>query len=92
MGKVIVGSAHDEADEIRALGHTLALWHTEILGQHRTGASNRPTEDPNLYLEKVKRCGHGFRSFDPTHRATSAAPRRRRRLTNATRATPDAVA
>jgi transposase len=28
------------------------------------GASNGPTEDLNLCVKKVKRCGHGFRSFD----------------------------
>ena len=29
----------------------------------RTGASNGPTEGLNLLVKKVKRAGHGFRSF-----------------------------
>ena len=41
----------------------LARWRTEILNHHRTGASNGPTEGLNLLVKKVKRAGHGFRSF-----------------------------
>jgi hypothetical protein len=28
-----------------------------------TGASNGPTEAMNLLVKKIKRCGHGFKSF-----------------------------
>ncbi len=64
LDKVIAGCAGDDVDEIRTLGRTLASWRTEILEHHRTGASNGPTEGLNLCVKKVKRCGHGFRSFD----------------------------
>ena len=37
---------------------------TEILAHHTTGASNGPTEGLNLCVKKVKRCGHGFRTFE----------------------------
>ena len=37
---------------------------TEILAHHHTGARNGPTEGLNLCVKKVKRCGHGFRSFE----------------------------
>ena len=49
---------------MRSLGKTLASWRTEILAHHDTGASNGPTEGLNLCVKKVKRCGHGFRSFE----------------------------
>ena len=39
-------------------------WRTEILAHHDTGASNGPTEGLNLCVKKVKRCGHGFRTFE----------------------------
>jgi transposase len=64
IDKAIAGCADDEVDEIRSLGHTLASWRTEILAHHDTGASNGPTEGLNLCVKKVKRCGHGFRSFE----------------------------
>jgi transposase len=64
LDKVIVGCAHDDVDEIRALGRTLAAWRSEILEHHNTGASNGPTEGLNLCVKKVKRCGHGFRRFE----------------------------
>jgi transposase len=63
LDKAITGCADDDVDEIRALGRTLASWRTEILAHHHTGASNGPTEGLNLCVKKVKRCGHGFRSF-----------------------------
>lgn len=34
------------------------------LSHHRTGASNGPTDGLNLLVKKVKRCGHGSKSFD----------------------------
>jgi transposase len=64
LDKAIVGCAGDEVAEIRSLGNTLKSWRTEILAHHDTGASNGPTEGLNLCVKKVKRCGHGFRSFD----------------------------
>jgi len=63
LDKAIEGCAMDAVDEVRTLGRTLARWRTEILNHHRTGASNGPTEGLNLLVKKVKRAGHGFRSF-----------------------------
>ena len=64
IDKAIEGCAADDVEEIRSLGKTLASWRTEILEHHNTGASNGPTEGLNLCVKKVKRCGHGFRSFE----------------------------
>jgi transposase len=64
LDKAITGSTNDEVLEIQSLGRTLAAWRTEILAHHATGASNGPTEGLNLCVKKVKRCGHGFRSFE----------------------------
>lgn len=63
LDKAIAGCAADDLDEIRSLGRTLGRWRTEILNHHATGASNGPTEGLNLLVKKVKRAGHGFRSF-----------------------------
>ena len=64
LDKAIAGCAADEVGEVRSLGKTLASWRSEILAHHDTGASNGPTEGLNLCVKKVKRCGHGFRSFE----------------------------
>ena len=64
IDKAIAGCRADDVEEIRSLGHTLASWRTEILNHHRSGASNGPTEGLNLCIKKVKRCGHGFRTFE----------------------------
>ena len=64
LDKTIAGCAADDVEEIQSLGNTLRSWRTEILAHHDTGASNGPTEGLNLCVKKVKRCGHGFRSFD----------------------------
>jgi len=64
LSKAIIGCAADEVPEVRSLGKTLASWRAEILAHHDTGASNGPTEGLNLCVKKVKRCGHGFRSFE----------------------------
>lgn len=64
LDKAIIGCLDDPVPEIRSLGHTLERWRKEILAHHRTGASNGPTEGLNLLVKKVKRCGHGFTSFD----------------------------
>ena len=63
LDKTIVGCAEDDVPEIISLGNTLARWRSEILAYHDTGASNGPTEGLNLCVKKVKRCGHGFRTF-----------------------------
>lgn len=64
LDKAIQGCADDPVPEIQSLGRTLAAWRTEILNHHHTGASNGPTEGLNLCVKKVKRAGHGFRSFE----------------------------
>jgi len=63
MDKAIAGCRLDAVPEVRALGKTLERWRAEILAHHDTGASNGPTEGLNLLIKKVKRAGHGFRSF-----------------------------
>jgi hypothetical protein len=63
LDKAIEGCRTDWVDEIRSLGRTLTRWRAEILNRHATGASNGPTEGLNLLVKKVKRAGHGFRSF-----------------------------
>ena len=63
LDKTIEGCRADHVPEIRSLGRTLGRWRTEILAHHTTGASNGPTEGLNLLVKKVKRAGHGFRSF-----------------------------
>lgn len=64
LNKAIAGCLADDVPEIVSLGNTLKSWRHEILARHTTGASNGPTEGLNLCVKKVKRCGHGFRSFD----------------------------
>ncbi len=64
LDKTIAGCLADEVPEIVSLGRTLRSWRAEILAHHLTGASNGPTEGLNLCVKKVKRCGHGFRSFE----------------------------
>ena len=63
LDKAIEGCRLDWVDEIHSLGKTLERWRGEILNHHLTGASNGPTEGLNLLVKKVKRAGHGFRSF-----------------------------
>lgn len=63
LDKAIEGCRTDWVEEIRSLGRTLLRWRGEILNHHATGASNGPTEGQNLLIKKVKRAGHGFRSF-----------------------------
>jgi transposase len=64
LDKTIAGCLTDPVPEIVSLGTTLKKWRREILTHHSTGASNGPTEGLNLCVKKVKRCGHGFRSFE----------------------------
>jgi transposase len=50
--------------ELSRLARTARAWEAEILAFHATGGcSNGPTEAMNLLIKKVKRVGHGFRSF-----------------------------
>lgn len=63
IDRAIEGCRIDPVHEVRRLGRTLARWRAEILNRHTTGASNGPTEGLNLLIKKVKRAGHGFRSF-----------------------------
>jgi transposase len=63
LDKAIKGCQVDPVAEVRSLGRTLKSWRKEILAHHDTGASNGPTEGLNLCIKKVKRCGHGFRTF-----------------------------
>jgi transposase len=64
LDKAIAGCLADDVPEIVSLGRTLKSWRPEILAHHTTGASNGPTEGLNLCVKKVKRCGHGFRTFE----------------------------
>lgn len=64
LDKAVVGCLADDVPEIVSLGKTLKSWRREILAHHATGASNGPTEGLNLCVKKVKRCGHGFRTFE----------------------------
>jgi transposase len=64
LDKTIKGCLADDLPEIVALGNTLRSWRPEILAHHATGPSNGPTEGLNLCVKKVKRCGHGFRTFE----------------------------
>jgi transposase len=63
LERVTAGCLADEVGEIVSLGNTLRRWRKEILAHHATGASNGPTEAMNLLVKKVKRVGHGFKSF-----------------------------
>jgi transposase len=63
LDKAIEGCRADQVPEVGSLAKTLARWRAEILAHHATGASNGPTEGLNLLIKKVKRAGHGFRSF-----------------------------
>jgi transposase len=50
--------------ELSRLARTVRAWEAEIVAFHTTGGcSNGPTEALNLLIKKVKRVGHGFRSF-----------------------------
>ena len=56
--------AKTDIAELDRLAKTVRRWEHEILGWHRTGLSNGPTEAMNLLIKKIKRVGHGFRNFD----------------------------
>jgi transposase len=85
--------AASHVGEVRTLGATLVAWRLEILAHHATGASAGPTEAMNLLIEKLRRVGHGFKSFEnyrlrlllycgvtwPARPAVGLRPRPRRR-------------
>ena len=50
--------------EVNSLDRALAAWRTEILAHNAIGASNGPDRGLNLCVTKVRRCGHGSRSFE----------------------------
>ena len=55
---------HAQVPEVLTLAKAVSAWEAQILAYHDTdGASNGPTEAVNLFIEKVRRIGHGFRSF-----------------------------
>ena len=56
--------AQAEIPELNRLAKTIAAWQDEVLAYHHTGLSNGPTEAMNLLVKKIKRVGHGFRTFD----------------------------
>ena len=64
LDTTIAGCVATRIPEHDVLGNTLRQWRTEILAHHDSGASNGPTEALNLCVKKVKRCGHGFRTFE----------------------------
>ncbi len=63
LDEAIKGCQADPVAEVRSLGRAMKPWRKEILAHHDTGASNGPTEGLNPCIKKVKRCGHGFRTF-----------------------------
>jgi transposase len=57
--------AEHEIPELVRLARTLDAWRQELLAYFDTGGvSNGPTEAVNGLIKKVKRVGHGYRSFD----------------------------
>jgi transposase len=53
-----------QVPELSRLARTVRAWEAEVLAFHVTGGcSNGPTEAVNLLIKKVKRVGHGFRTF-----------------------------
>lgn len=57
--------AEHEVPELLRLARTLDAWRPELLAYFDTGGvSNGPSEATNALIKKVKRIGHGFRSFD----------------------------
>jgi transposase len=53
-----------QVPELSRLARTVRAWEGEILAWYVTGGcSNGLTEAMNLLIKKVKRVGHGFRSF-----------------------------
>jgi transposase len=63
LDEAIAFAEASHVGEVRTLAKTLAAWRPEILAHHATGASAGPTEAMNLLIEKVRRVGHGFKSF-----------------------------
>lgn len=63
LDRLIDDCAGQSVAEVRSMGHTLGRWRSQILAWHTTAASNGPAEALNSLIKKVKRVGHGFRSF-----------------------------
>jgi transposase len=63
LDEAIAFAEASHVGEVRTLAKTLAAWRPEIVAHHATGASAGPTEAMNLLIEKVRRVGHGFKSF-----------------------------
>jgi transposase len=55
--------ADSDVPELGGMARTLRRWRAQILAWHTTGASNGPAEALNMLIKKIKRVGHGFRSF-----------------------------
>jgi transposase len=53
-----------DVPELTRLARTVRIWERPVLVWHLTGLTNGPTEAVNLLVKKIKRVGHGFRSFD----------------------------
>jgi hypothetical protein len=64
LDKTIRGCLADDVPEIQSLGRTPHCVAPRDPRPSPHGASNGPTERLNLCVKKVKRCGHGFRSFE----------------------------
>ena len=64
LDRLIIGCARRRgAGDPKPRTHPHSTGGKQILAHHATGASNGPTEAMNLLVKKIKRCGHGFRSF-----------------------------
>ena len=50
-------------EEVRSLAGTLRRWREQIIAWHTAHVTNGPTEGMNNLIKKVKRVGHGFRTF-----------------------------
>ena len=57
-------AAEADVAELTRLATTISRWEQEVLSFHTTRISTGPVEAQNLVTEKIRRIGHGFRSFD----------------------------
>jgi transposase len=63
LDRLIGDLADSDVRELGGMATTLRRWRAQILAWHTTGASNGPAEAMNMLIKKIKRVGHGFRSF-----------------------------
>ena len=63
LDRLIGDLADSDVRELGGVARTLRRWRAQILAWHTTGASNGPAEAMNMLIKKIKRVGHGFRSF-----------------------------